>query len=211
MMTLILLLIFLGAVAGCWFQGLWSCAMNLVNLIFAGLITMHFWEPVCAYLEANAGPEYTFVYDFMVLWILFSISYALLRAVGQSLSPHRVEFHLYVELAGRSVLALMCGWVFLCFTTFTLQTAPIPAEPFGAWSTPDQATFLGFSPDLQWAAFAQHRSRFAYSRTRPESSSSQQHPEDQQLNVEVFDPQADFVARYRDRRAKFEKMDSFAQ
>jgi hypothetical protein len=209
MLTLILLLIFIGVAAGCWFQGLWSCAINFINLMFAGLIATNFWEPICSQLEDNAGKEYTYVYDILVLWILFAISYALLRAITNSLSPHRVEFHPYVELGGRSVLALMCSWVFLCFTTFALQTAPIPAEPFGAWASPLDATFMGFSPDLQWASFAQHRSRFAYSRTRSSESQSLPHEDDDQLNVEAFDPQADFVARYHDRRAKFEKMDGF--
>jgi Colicin V production protein len=209
MFTLILLLIFVGVAAGCWFQGLWSCAINLINLIFAGILATNFWEPICVMLEENAGKEYTFVFDILALWILFSIVYALLRAITNSLSPHRVEFHPYVEIGGRSVLALMCGWIFLCFTTFTLQTAPIPASPFGAWSSPESAAFLGFEPDMQWAAFAQNRSRFAYSRTRAADATTNPHPNDAEANVEAFDPQADFAARYHDRRTKFENMQSF--
>lgn len=206
MLTLILLLIFAGVAAGCWFQGLWPCAISVVNITFAGMLATNFWEPACAYVELNAGSEYTYVYDFLLLWFIFAMIYALLRAITNGLSEHRVEFHPYVELGGRTVLSTWCGWVFLCFTVFTLQTAPIPAFPFGAWTTPSETTFIIGSPDMYWAGFAHDRSRGAFARSN--HTATDMHPEDKEMNVQTFDPEGSFSLRYHDRRAKFEKMDA---
>ena len=206
MLSLILLLIFAGVVAGCWFQGLWPSAIAVINITFAGMLATNFWEPTCAVVEENAGAEYTYVYDFLVLWFLFAMIYALLRAITNGLSEHRIEFHPYVELGGRSILAIWCGWVFLCFTVFTMQASPLPASPFGAWAAPSESTFLFASPDLQWAGFAHDRSRGAFSRGK--HSTAEVHPDDKEMNVETFDPDGSFTLRYHDRRAKFEKMDA---
>jgi hypothetical protein len=91
-----------------------------------------------------------------------------------------------VEMAGRSLLALWCAWLVVCFAAFSMQMAPLNSPtPLGAWSTPTSPTFLVTSPDRLWLGFMHSRSKGAFS------------------SGQVFDPAADFALRYRDRRIKY--------
>jgi len=186
MMFLFLLLVLAGFTAGVWFQGLWSAAITLVNLLFAMIIATSFYEPISTAIEGiGAAAQYTYVLDFVVLWLLFGIVYGILRAVTDALSASAVKFDLPVEMAGRSVLALFCGWLMVCFVAFSLQMAPLnSANPLGAWSTPDAKTFGPVSPDRLWLGFMYSRSQGA-------------------LGGNKFDPNGEFLAKYHDRRVKF--------
>lgn len=206
MMFLLFFLIFVGVCAACWFQGAWSCVLNIINLLFAALIATNFWEPISQLLEENVDKVYTYVYDFLVLWVLFAASYALLRAITNGVSEHRVEFHPYLELGARSVLCLICGWIFLSFALFTLHTSPLPPSPMGAWATPQDGVFM-FDPDVRWMEFAFARSRGSLAREK--YSESDAHPNDASSNVETFDSLGDFRLRYHDRREKFAKATGF--
>jgi hypothetical protein len=117
------------------------------------------------------------------------------------LSRTRVKFEMPVEMAGRSILAIWCAWLVVCFTAFSLQMAPLNnPNPLGAWATPNQASFLFVSPDRLWLRFMQSRSRGALSRG---NFSGTLHATDQAANVEAFDPMSEFPIKYRDRRAKY--------
>jgi hypothetical protein len=201
MMFLFLFLLFLMVAAALWFQGLWSNAVTLINLIVAMLIATNFWEPICTLIEGFGAESFTYLLDFIVLWFLFVFSFVFLRLMTDLLSRTRVKFEMPVEMAGRSILAIWCAWLVVCFTAFSLQMAPLNSEtPMGAWQTPNQASFLFVSPDRLWLRFMQSRSRGALSRG---NFSGQSHPSDQAANVEAFDPSSEFPLKYRDRRAKY--------
>jgi len=187
MMFLFLIVVLAAVAAGIWFQGFWNAVVTLVNLILAMLIATNFYEPICTKLEGMSGDlkSYTYLLDFVVLWLLFGISYGILRAITDSLSKKAVDFDLPVELAGRSIFALICGWVMVCFVAFTLQMAPLNTEnPLGAWPTPTAKTFGPFSPDRMWLGFVYSRSR-------------------QALSGNKFDDNGDFLVKYHDRRARY--------
>jgi len=187
MIFLFLLLILLGTAAGVWFSGLWSGLITLVNLILAATIATTFYEPLCTALEGvGAVASYTYLLDFVILWLLFAITFAILRAFTDALSKESVEFALPVEIGGRSIFALACGWVMVCFVAFSLHMAPLnSAAPLGAFESPSSKTFAAASPDRMWLGYM-------YSRSRPSAFGGNQ-----------FDPNADFVLRYRDRRVKY--------
>ncbi len=187
MIFLFLLLVLLGTAAAIWFSGLWSAAITLVNLILAATIASCFFEPASTAIEGiGAAASYTYLLDFVVLWLLFAISYGILRAFTDALSKEAVEFDLPVEIGGRSVLALACGWVMVCFVAFSLQMAPLnSAAPLGAFQSPNSKTFASVSPDRLWLGYM-------YSRSRPAA-----------FGGNPFDEKADFLLRYRDRRAKY--------
>jgi hypothetical protein len=108
-----------------------------------------------------------------------------------------------VEMAGRSLLAIWCAWLVVCFTAFSLQMAPLNNQnPLSAWQTPNQASFLFVSPDRLWLRFMQSRSRGALARGHF-SDPGQSHPDDVKANVEAFDQNSEFPLKYRDRRAKY--------
>src|SRR2546428_830731 len=100
MMFLFLLLMLAATAAGIWFQGFWNAAVTLVNLILAMAIAMNFYEPICMQLEKVSGDvkTYTYLLDFIVLWLLFAISFGVLRAISDALSKKAIEFDLPVEI-----------------------------------------------------------------------------------------------------------------
>jgi hypothetical protein len=186
MMFLFLLLVLLGTGAAIWFQGLWSGVVTLVNLILAMVIATSFYEPVVTALEGiGALASYTYLLDFVVLWIVFAFAFGILRAFTDGLSKSQVSFPTPFEMVGRSVMALFCGWLMVCFVAFSLHFAPLNSPtPLGAWTTPAARTLGPVSPDRLWLGFMHSRSKGA-------------------LGGNVFDPNADFLLRYRDRRVKY--------
>src|SRR5436305_13133301 len=123
MMFLFLLAILALTAAAIWFQGVWNAAVTLVNMILAMVIATSFYEPICAQLEkiSNDVKSYTYLLDFIVLWLLFDISFGILRAITDAISKKAVEFDLPVELAGRSLLGLFCGWAMVGLVSFSLH------------------------------------------------------------------------------------------
>jgi hypothetical protein len=200
MMTLFLLLVLLITAALIWFQGLWGAAIALVNLTFAMLIATNLFEPICSMIEGIDG-SITYLLDFLVLWMIFVPTFLFLRMMSHLFSGTRVKFILPVEMAGRTILALWCGWMMVCFTAFSLMMAPLNAEnPLGAFAGPKGGSFLGMAPERMWLGFAHSRSRGALSRG---NFSGESHPDDANLNVEAFDPRAEFPIKYHDRRVKY--------
>jgi hypothetical protein len=200
MMTLVLLLVLLITAGLIWFQGLWGAALALVNLTMAMLIATNLFEPISTLIDGFDG-SFTYLLDFVVLWAIFVPTFLFLRLMTHLMSGTRVKFDLPVEMAGRTVLALWCGWLMVCFTAFSLTMAPLNSEtPAGAWASPKAGSFLGMSPERMWLGFAHSRSRGALSRG---NFSGQSHPDDSNSNVEAFDPLGEFPIKYHDRRVKY--------
>ena len=185
-MFLFLLLIFAATTAALWFQGLWSAAVTLVNMLLAMMIATSFYEPICIAIERiRPAGEYTYLLDFIVLWLLFGIVFGLLRAITDGLSKQQVFFDLPVEMGGRSLLAAWCGWLMVCFVAFSLHMAPLnTSNPLGALSTPSAKMFGPIAPDRLWLGFMHSRSKGA-------------------IGGAPFDPNADFPLKYHDRRVRF--------
>lgn len=203
MMFLFLFLLFVIVAAALWFQGLWSNAVTLINLLVAMLIATNFWEPTCSLIEGFGAASFTYLLDFIVLWFWFVFAFVFLRLITDLLSRTRVKFEMPVEMAGRSILAIWCAWLVVCFTAFSLQMAPLNnIEPLGAWARPNQASFLFVSPDRLWLRFMQSRSRGALARGNFSNST---HSDDlpAAANVEAFDSKSEFPVNYRERRAKY--------
>jgi hypothetical protein len=187
MLFLFLLAVLLATAAALWFQGLWSAAVTLVNMILAMVIATSFYEPAATALEGVAAVKsYTYLLDFVLLWLIFGLTFAILRTITDALSSKAVTFDLPVELAGRSILALACGWIMVCFVAFSLHMAPLNSkDPLGGFATPAAKSFGPLAPDRLWLGYM-------HSRSRPAAFGGNQ-----------FDPNADFPLRYRDRRVKY--------
>jgi hypothetical protein len=201
MMTLFLILVFLATAALIWFHGLWGAAVTLINLTAAMLIATNLWEPICTFAEDMGAGSWTYLLDFVVLWFLFFFTFGILRLITDLLSRTRVKFDMPVEMAGRTVLAVWCGWLMVCFTSFSLLMAPLNSEaPLGAWAAPQDGSFVGLAPERMWIGLVHSRSRGALSRG---NFSGNSHSEDESLDVEAFDPTGDFLIKQHDRRAKY--------
>jgi len=180
MLFLFLFLVFFISVAALWFQGFWNCVITFVNLILAALLATTFYEPLAGLMKADALKPMA---DFLSLWLLFAVSFGILRIFSDMLCREKVTFTLPVEMGGRSIMSIWTAWVFVCFTCMSLHMAPLGESPFnGGFAEPQSASFLGLAPDRQWLAFMQSRSNGALS------------------NGQEFDPQATFVIRYHQHR-----------
>lgn len=205
MLFLVLFLAFAGVTAAIWVQGFWSAAVTMCNLLLAMLIATNLFEPIADMVETYGAQSWTYLLDFILLWLLFFVAFGALRGLTDVLSQTQVKFDLPVEMAGRSVFAAFSGWLFVCFLAFSLQMAPLNAEnPLGAWDTTKYNSFLFTAPERLWMRFMFDRSRGALARGHFSSQPSQSHPSDQALNVEAFDPNAVFAIKYHQRRKKYE-------
>jgi hypothetical protein len=182
--------IFIVCLAMLWNEGMWSNALTLVNTVLAALVATNYFELVADFLDKQQ-PTYTYVWDFLSLWGLFALTYALLRAFTDTISRHRVRFKMPVEQAGRLSFAAATGWVMICFTLMTLHTAPLAQTAFRGSFQPQPMSndFLGMAPDRMWLGFVQSRSRGALSLSNPN----------------VFDPSGEFILKYGSRRDNFSK------
>jgi hypothetical protein len=208
LLGLFLLGIFVGCVAMLWNEGMWSNAITLVNVTFAALIATNYFEPLAARLD-KASPEYTYLWDFLMLWGVFALVYGVMRAVTDTISRYRVRFKMPVEHTGRVLFAVWAAWIMVGFTTMSLHLAPLSANPFGGSfaKRPTSGNFLGMAPDRQWLAFVQKSSRGVLSRShrQGEFPGYHPHPDDLEKGRRVFDPQGDLVVKYRNRRANFDE------
>jgi hypothetical protein len=201
MIFLFLFVVFVIVTASIWFQGLWSAAITLINLLLAMMIATNLYEPICGLIEGFGAGSWTYLLDFVVLWLVFFLTFAVLRLFTDLLSRTRVKFELPVEMAGRSLLAVWCGWLMVSFVAFSMQMAPLnSANPLGAWSSPSSRTFLVASPERLWMRYMYSRSRGALARGH---AAGPVHPDDESLNVQAFDPLAELPLKYRDRRVKY--------
>jgi hypothetical protein len=200
LMTLAILLVIAITAGTLWLHGFWSNIVTLINLILAMLLATNFFEPVAA-LADSFIPAATYFWDVVSLWILFLIFFGAFRGITDMLSGMQVKFMMPIEMVGRTLIALWCGWLMACFVTFSLQMAPLNSEtPLGAWQSPKDGSFLGFAPDRMWLGFMQQSSRGSLARGH---YSGDQHPNDTSLDVQAFDPFGEFPYKYAFRRKKY--------
>ncbi|MCA9270564.1 MAG: hypothetical protein KDA41_18910, partial [Planctomycetales bacterium] len=114
----------------------------------------------------------TYFWDFLAVWLLFVVTFGVMRAVTDLLSSTQIKFKVYLEQPGRVIFGLAAGYVMVAFAAMTLHMAPIPERAFGGAfhnAVPSggdprhdkslTGAFMGFAPDRQWLSFAQSLSR----------------------------------------------------
>jgi hypothetical protein len=205
MLHLVALLIFLLTVACIWFQGLWGNILNLVNLFFSMFVAFNFYEPICTLLETQKPLDtYTYLLDFVVIWMLFMLSFLIFRLFTDLTSRYRLRLPIVYEMIGRSVAAIVVAYFFVGFFLVTLHLAPVSAEPMGGFQAPRNPTFLFLAPDRQILGFMQSRSIGALSRTAFSPDAYGPREDEDEKSLAVFDPQSEFTIKHHHRREVFE-------
>lgn len=191
MLLMTLILIFLISVASTWWFGLWSNLITLVNLILAGLIATSFFENL-AFDLTQRMPSYAVLLPYVALWLVFAISFIVLRALTDTLTRMRLKFDNLTELIGRSLLSLAIGTVMICFVSFTLQLAPLRPSLF---AEPESAGGHPLGPDKLWHGFVRQCSNGSLSYTSEETQffpaykvNRTVNGEQQKFDVRTFDP-----------------------
>ncbi len=183
-----------------WLVGLWNNILTWISVVISAMVASSFFEPLATRLS-NTAPESTYLVDFVAAWALFVGTFLILRIATEVLSRHRMQFDLWTEMIGRSVMSILIAVTLFAFASFTLHMAPLPN--FGFWGdnfqpTPD-AQSLGVGADRVWMGFLKSASvgsmsEFRDSRLLPpyELATSTSYRE--------FDPADELIARYQQRR-----------
>lgn len=185
MISFVLLGIFIAVTFALWKEGLWGAAIMLLNTLLAATLATAWYEWIVALLKPRV-PSYDYLLDFTVLWGLFSLLLLVFREIADRMTRTRVRFRKPVEMFGAPVVAAIAAWVTVCFTAASLHTAPVPRDL--VQPAPEARMFFGLAPDRRWLAWVRGSSidgPFG----RPAAA---------------FDPQADFILRYADRRHALE-------
>ena len=206
MFYLLALAIFIIVVAANWWLGLWSNLLSLVNFLLAALFASSFYESVAGILS-GLSPEiksYDYLLEFVCVWLLFFLTFGILRGITEALSAYRLKFDNATELIGRSLLSVWLGFAFLQFAVFTFHLAPIAPSDYAG--DPNQS-LLGFGPDRMWLSLIQSRSRGALSAGKQSTQfglagdyNLAVHPDDAELDARVFDPNGQFIHKNTQQR-----------
>jgi len=176
-------------------DGLWGNALRLVNVVFAGLLAMNFYEWLANWLTNYSDDFHTFVpfFDFLALWTCFVLFAAVFIAATDAVSRVRVRFLSIVDLWGGVVLSLCIGWVMVGFTLVSLHAAPVGQYPLLGSFQPQNSMFFGMlAPDREWLGFTKYQSKGTFCR-----SVDKEHAEQC-----VFP--SDFIEKQLDRRMHIE-------
>lgn len=200
MMIWVLVFVFLVVAGMNWWVGTWNAMINLINFFISALIASSFYEPLASLLESFAG-TYALVIDFVAIWILFAVSFGILRGTTDFLTNYQLQMNRWVDYSIRTVLSIWLAAGFACFTFFTFHLAPLPRDQY---DVPSTEKLFGFGPDQMWMAFIQSRSRGALAESKdaaflPEYD-LQDHPDDVKLDSRVFDPYSRFALKSAVRR-----------
>lgn len=200
-MSIWFLILIIAIVTGAtWFFGSWNIMINLINFFIASLVASSYFELVAGQIE-SINSSYTYLADFVAIWLLFVVTFVFLRLGTDFMSKYQMRMNIWAEYGLRTVLSLWLAISFSYFAFFTFHLAPFAPSDFV--SNPQEKLF-GFAPDQQWMAFVQSRSRGALAASKnalfmPEYDLIP-HPDDVELDCRVFDPHAAFAAKYLKRR-----------
>jgi len=193
MLTGMLIFIWFVCIAFLWNEGMWSNCLTLINVLLAALVAMNYFEPVADFLDEKQ-PSYTYLWDYLSLWFIFFIVFAIARTATGLISNTRVKFIPQIEQAGRVISVLLIGWILVCFALSALHTAPLARTAIrgGFQEKPMSNNFLGLAPDRMWLGYVQHRSKNALATSGPN----------------VFDENAEYIFKYGERRRKFSELET---
>jgi len=157
MLTLISILLLILIPAATWWFGLWTNLITLINCILAGLIATSASPPLGDLLVNADSKSFGSLGHFVALWLCFFLTFVVLRTITDSISRIQLKFDTITELAGRSVFSLLTALVFICFTQFTLQLAPLDRELFSeSGGVTDPA--IGSVADRTWTGYVEYAS-----------------------------------------------------
>lgn len=109
-------------------EGIWGNLVSTVNVIFAVLVAVNYWEPAAKFMASQwAGALY--VVDYVAVWGIFTVVLIILEEISRRLSHVKVKFPEKVELFGGPVVGLaLFTTLVLGFYQFTLLLAPLPTS-----------------------------------------------------------------------------------
>ncbi|MGL6226528.1 MAG: hypothetical protein ACRC10_07870 [Thermoguttaceae bacterium] len=154
----------LSLIAFRWREGFWGNLLCAMNMSFASLFALDYFEVLAAMLtQLWAGG--LFFYDFLCFWLIFAFTFFILNLCTNRLSTIKVHFPALVEKISNGCSLLCIVAIFASSVFFSLPSAPLPPKEDGVESEARMSEFLGlkarilshgtlapFSGDLEWTA-----------------------------------------------------------
>ena len=195
MIVWLLCLIVLGVcVAFLYRDGLWSNAIRLVDVVFAGLLAMNFYEWLANFMTGYSESLLPYV-DFLALWTCFILFAAVFLAATDAVSRVRVRFLKIVDLWGGVALSTCTGWVMVGFILTSLHAAPLARSPLlGSFEARNNKFFGLLAPDREWLGFTEYQSWGPFCRSVGQ----------EQFKNCVFSCD-NFIDKQQERRGRFEE------
>jgi len=205
-LTIVLVLAMIAAAT--WLVGLWNNIITWITLVISAMVASSFFEPLATRLNEKLA-ESSYLVDFVAVWGLFIATYAVLRILTEVLSKYRLQFDVWTETIGRTVMSILIALTFFAFASFTLHMAPMPVD--GPWgqhfqATPDAQSF-GIGADRSWMNFVRSESMGAFSE-RIDSPILFPYELPTTTGVREFDPAGELMSRYHQRRRNLAAMDN---
>ena len=145
---------------------MWDAMVIMINVLFASLLAMNFWEPIAEFMVQNINQDYDHWYSIISLLGSFILILQGLRWVSDRvLSDKKVEFSPKMDSIGKYLFGMMTAWITICFLSASIHTSSLPREFWGF--RPESKGFLffkEFSPDRCWLAFMQSTSEKTFER-----------------------------------------------
>ena len=140
-------------------EGLWSNTISLINILVSGLVAFGFYSPLARYLDEQLSGNYTYLLDFLCLWLLFVATMLICRGLTAVASRTRMRFKYPIDSVGGPIAAILAAWVLSAFTMATLHTVPMPVDAIGGGLVRSDSEVESKSgllaPDLGWLRFVQ--------------------------------------------------------
>lgn len=154
----------LSLIAFRWREGFWGNLLCAMNMSFASLFALDYFEVLAAMLtQVWVGGLY--FYDFLCFWFIFALTFFILNFCTNRLSNIKVHFPALVEKISNGCSLLCIVAVFASAVFFSLPCAPLPPKEDGIASEARMSELLGwkarilshgtlapFSGDLEWTA-----------------------------------------------------------
>ena len=145
LLSLVMVVLFLACVGFSFSEGMWTNAIRLINVIFAALLAMNYFEPLANWLD-DWMRAFSYYWDFLAMWALFVVSFFVLRLLTDTISQVKVRFPKIVEQIGSGIFGVVLGGVMVGFTLTTLYAVPLGKTFLFGGFRPGQAMVLGMRP-----------------------------------------------------------------
>jgi hypothetical protein len=135
-------------------EGAWGSVLTFFAVLFSGLLTMNFFEPIAALIESSGG-SYVAPYADLIAFVgLFSLLTFLVRGATDQISPTDIDMDGRAYQATRWIFAVATGYVTMAILATAIHTAPLPRDFIGF--RPEKRNLLDMAaPDREWLGFTQ--------------------------------------------------------
>ncbi len=173
-------------------EGLWGAALMFFNVLFAGIITFNFYEPLAGLVD-KAGINWGFT-DALCMMAVFCVAVLLLRLTTETVAPAMVRFPTPIYHIGRLAFAFATSVVLMGILLLGFHVAPVHKKIFGAIDYKTQPPFgMGF--DHGWLAFFQYTTGQVFV-----THTDRRDPFIEYGDANVFDPKGEWLLIHQEAR-----------